>query len=246
MDIRSSDGAGVKIAVPRLSRIANFDDLDPLSQEPDVSVHIIEAGQPLPGDADLVLIPGSKSTIADLAYFRCQGWDIDLAAHVRRGGQVLGICGGFQMLGARIADPDGVEGPPQSVEGLIAPTSPATKSISGGPRAPIARVHGLRSTASTTAQCQPIKPCRDVMSTGCSPLTHTGRNFWRNWAAAQGSQIMGRPLNKRWTILPRIWKSTRTWTSCCIAQRRANASSRARGFPRRGGSHGAPACAHFG
>jgi len=118
MDIRSSDGAGVKIAVPRLSRIANFDDLDPLSQEPGVSVHIIEAGQPLPGDADLVLIPGSKSTIADLAYFRRQGWDIDLAAHIRRGGQVLGICGGFQMLGTQIADPDGVEGPPQSVEGL--------------------------------------------------------------------------------------------------------------------------------
>lgn len=118
MDIRSSAGSGIKIAVPRLSRIANFDDLDPLSQEPGVSVRIIEAGQPLPGDADLVLIPGSKSTIADLAHFRRQGWDIDLAAHIRRGGHVLGICGGFQMLGTRIADPNGIEGPPQSVDGL--------------------------------------------------------------------------------------------------------------------------------
>ena len=118
MDIRSSGGSGVKIAVPRLSRIANFDDLDPLSQEPGVSVQIIEAGQPLPGDADLVLIPGSKSTIADLAHFRRQGWDIDLAAHIRRGGHVLGICGGFQMLGQQIADPEGIEGSPQTVDGL--------------------------------------------------------------------------------------------------------------------------------
>lgn len=119
MDIRSTrrDGA-LKIAVPRLARIANFDDLDPLSAEPGVSVEIIEPGRPLPGDADLVLIPGSKSTIADLADFRARGWDIDLAAHLRRGGHVLGICGGYQMLGRRISDPDGIEGPPSSVEGL--------------------------------------------------------------------------------------------------------------------------------
>ncbi len=118
MDIGSSRGAGVKIAVPRLSRIANFDDLDPLSMEGGVSVEIIEAGRPLPGDADLVLIPGSKSTIGDLADFRAQGWDIDLAAHLRRGGHVLGICGGYQMLGTRIDDPDGIEGKVGSVEGL--------------------------------------------------------------------------------------------------------------------------------
>jgi adenosylcobyric acid synthase len=72
----------------------------------------------LPGDADLVLLPGSKSTIADLAALRAQGWDIDIAAHVRRGGQVLGICGGYQMLGTAIHDPDGIEGPPTSVQGL--------------------------------------------------------------------------------------------------------------------------------
>ncbi len=118
MDISSSAGAGLKIAVPRLSRIANFDDLDPLSMEPGVSVDIIEAGRPLPGDADLVLIPGSKSTIGDLAHFRAQGWDIDLAAHVRRGGHVLGICGGYQMLGRKIADPEGIEGPAGTVDGL--------------------------------------------------------------------------------------------------------------------------------
>ncbi|MBR9652224.1 cobyric acid synthase [Thalassovita aquimarina] len=118
MDIASAKGDGFRIAVPRLERIANFDDLDPLSAEPGVSVEIIEPGRPLPGDVDMVLIPGSKSTIADLAHFRAQGWDIDLQAHVRRGGHVLGICGGYQMLGREIADPDGIEGAPGSVPGL--------------------------------------------------------------------------------------------------------------------------------
>ncbi|MFB1025980.1 MAG: cobyric acid synthase, partial [Octadecabacter sp.] len=109
MDIATRKGGTIKIVVPRLNRIANFDDLDPLAAQPDVTVEIIDAGRPLPGDADLVLIPGSKSTIADLAHFRAQGWDTDLLAHVRRGGHVLGICGGYQMLGREIADPDGIE-----------------------------------------------------------------------------------------------------------------------------------------
>jgi adenosylcobyric acid synthase len=118
MDISSSKGGAFKIAVPRLNRIANFDDLDPLSSEPNVSVEIVESGRPLPGDADLILIPGSKSTIADLAHFRAQGWDIDLQAHIRRGGHVLGICGGYQMLGCEISDPEGIEGPACTVAGL--------------------------------------------------------------------------------------------------------------------------------
>ena len=112
------EGAPLSIAVPRLNRIANFDDLDPLRLEPDVDLAIIRPGEPLPGDADLVLIAGSKSTIADLADFRRQGWDIDLLAHCRRGGHVLGLCGGFQMLGRTIRDPDGIEGPTGEVEGL--------------------------------------------------------------------------------------------------------------------------------
>jgi adenosylcobyric acid synthase len=118
MDIASKTGGDIKIAVPRLNRIANFDDLDPLSATPGVSVEIIEAGRALPGDADLIIIPGSKSTIADLAHLRAQGWDIDLQAHVRRGGHVLGVCGGYQMLGTEIADPDGIEGAPTTVAGL--------------------------------------------------------------------------------------------------------------------------------
>ncbi|WP_066706842.1 cobyric acid synthase [Celeribacter ethanolicus] len=112
MDIASRGDGRVKIAVPKLSRIANFDDLDPLAAEPDVTVEIVEPGRALPGDADLVLIPGTKSTIGDLKFFRDQGWDIDLAAHLRRGGHVLGICGGYQILGQWIDDPDGIEGHP--------------------------------------------------------------------------------------------------------------------------------------
>lgn len=110
MDITSSGTGHIKIAVPRLSRIANFDDLDPLASEPSVTIEFVEPGHALPADADLVFLPGTKSTLADLAYMRTQGWDIDLMAHVRRGGHVLGICGGYQMLGTWIEDPDGIEG----------------------------------------------------------------------------------------------------------------------------------------
>ncbi len=115
---RPASGAMVKIAVPRLPRIANFDDLDPLAAESDVALVLVEPGTPLPGDADVVILPGSKSTIADLEALRQQGWDVDLMAHVRRGGRVLGLCGGYQMLGQRIVDPGGREGPPGGAPGL--------------------------------------------------------------------------------------------------------------------------------
>ena len=108
----------VVIAVPVFRRIANFDDLDPLRGEPGVSLIMVPAGQPIPANADLVLLPGTKSTIADLSYLREQGWDIDILAHCRRGGRVLGLCGGYQMLGRTISDPDGIEGRPGSTNGL--------------------------------------------------------------------------------------------------------------------------------
>jgi adenosylcobyric acid synthase len=117
---RLSRGAGrrFRVAVPMLSRIANFDDLDPLKAEPEVEVAFVPQGSPLPRDAGLVVIPGSKSTIADLLAFRRNGWDRDLAAHRARGGHVVGICGGYQMLGRAVHDPDGVEGDVKSAEGL--------------------------------------------------------------------------------------------------------------------------------
>jgi adenosylcobyric acid synthase len=107
------------IAVPVTPWISNFDDLDPLREEPGVEVVLVEPGAPLPAHAALVLLPGSKTTIDDLCFIRAQGWDIDLKAHVHRGGQVLGLCGGYQMLGQHIDDPLGIEGEAgRSVEGL--------------------------------------------------------------------------------------------------------------------------------
>ena len=109
---------GLQIAVLKLPRIANFDDLDPLRAEPGVAVTFVQPGQAIAGDCDLVIIPGSKSTMADLAALRHHGWDIDIAAHVRRGGHVLGLCGGYQMLGRLIHDPQGLEGKANTVPGL--------------------------------------------------------------------------------------------------------------------------------
>lgn len=111
-------GGRFRIAVPTLPRIANFDDFAPLEAEPDVDLIYVRPGDTIPVDAQLVILPGSKATIADLEALRRQGWDIDLAAHVRRGGYVLGICGGYQMLGRVIDDPDGIEGNAGRVEGL--------------------------------------------------------------------------------------------------------------------------------
>ena len=110
--------AVLRIAVPILSRIANFDDLDPLVAETGVEVQFVEAGRALPGDADLVILPGSKATIEDMRFLRSQGWDVDLHAHLRRGGWLLGLCGGYQMLGRIIRDPTGIEGEPSEEPGL--------------------------------------------------------------------------------------------------------------------------------
>ena len=111
-------GAPLRIAVPVLPCISNFDDLDPLAAEPGVELLLLRRGTPLPGGCALVVLPGSKATIADLAVLREEGWDIDILAHRRRGGRVLGLCGGYQMLGRRIEDPLGIEGPPGGVAGL--------------------------------------------------------------------------------------------------------------------------------
>jgi adenosylcobyric acid synthase len=108
----------IRIAVPRLSRIANFDDFDPLRLEPDVSLNYVQAGEPIPMDCDLIILPGTKATIADMAFVRQQGWDIDILAHHRQGGAVLGICGGYQMLGKKIMDPDRIESGETEIDGL--------------------------------------------------------------------------------------------------------------------------------
>ena len=118
LDLAPAGHGPVKICCLALSRIANFDDLDPLKLEPGITLQMVLPGQPIPGDAALVVIPGSKSTRADLEFLRAQGWDIDLKAHHRRGGHILGLCGGYQMLGQSIDDPDGIEGPADVTPGL--------------------------------------------------------------------------------------------------------------------------------
>ena len=117
-EIRAAEDERVRIAVPLLPHIANFDDLDPLRAEPGVELVLVRSGQPLPWDAALVILPGSKATIADLEFLRREGWDIDVLAHRRQGGRVLGLCGGYQMLGRSITDHLGIEGRKGTVDGL--------------------------------------------------------------------------------------------------------------------------------
>ena len=170
LEERAAPGNGaIKIAVPRFARIANFDDLDPLMAEPDVHVQIVPPGAPLPGDADLVILPGSKATLADLAALRAEGWDIDLAAHVRRGGAVLGICGGLQMLGRRIADPAGIEGPPGAAEGLglleldtVLTGDKQLREVRGREIASGERVHGYEMHVGRTSGPALARPMLDL------------------------------------------------------------------------------------
>ena len=108
----------IKIVAPMLSRMANFDDADPLRLEPDIDFQWIPPGQTIPRDADAIILFGTKSTFGDLDFLRTQGWDHDIIAHARAGGCVLGLCGGFQMLGRQLFDPDGHDGVPGKRDGL--------------------------------------------------------------------------------------------------------------------------------
>lgn len=170
------------IAVPVLSRIANFDDLDPLGQEPGVRLVFVRPGEPIPGNADVVIIPGSKSTIGDLAYLRAQGWDIDIRAHHRRGGQVLGICGGYQMLGRTIADPDGIDGPAGTVEGLgllaidtVMQGDKSTTQVRGTHRASAAPVEGYEIHLGRSAGEDCARPLLDIGGRPDGAISPDGR-----------------------------------------------------------------------
>ena len=107
----------LRVVVPVLPRISNHTDFDPLRLHPQVELVFVGPGQPIPA-ADLIILPGSKSVRADLAFLREQGWEAAIDRHLRYGGKLLGICGGLQMLGERIDDPLGLEGPAGSSQGL--------------------------------------------------------------------------------------------------------------------------------
>lgn len=137
LDLKPSKKSGpIRVACLVLSRIANFDDLDPLKSEKDINLTLVKEGEVLPGDCDLVIIPGTKSTMADLKFLKKQGWHLDLSSHLRRGGKILGICGGYQILGNAITDPDKIESDVPFVEALgllgvqtkITPTKTLVKS----------------------------------------------------------------------------------------------------------------------
>ncbi len=113
----AKDAERLRVAVPVLARISNHTDFDPLRLHPQVEVHWIRPGEAIP-PADLIILPGSKSTRGDLRRLREQGWDKDIHRHLRYGGKLIGICGGFQMLGRRVHDPNGLEGEPGSSPGL--------------------------------------------------------------------------------------------------------------------------------
>lgn len=118
-NISNTDTANSKkICVLKTPRISNFDDLDPLKQTDNIDLHILSNGEPIPSDCDMVLLVGSKSTISDLEYIKSVGWDIDIKSHHRRGGLVMGICGGYQMLGNVINDPNNIESNISSITGL--------------------------------------------------------------------------------------------------------------------------------
>ncbi|MEB3052320.1 cobyric acid synthase [Mycolicibacter sp. MYC123] len=114
---RSTKTGARRVAVIRLPRISNFTDLDALGLEPDLDV-VFASDPRAVSDADLVVLPGTRATVSDLAWLRARGLDAAITAHAAAGKPVLGICGGFQMLGRVIRDPDGIEGPPGEVVGL--------------------------------------------------------------------------------------------------------------------------------
>ncbi|MBA1289054.1 cobyric acid synthase [Pseudomonas japonica] len=113
----AKEGELLRVVVPVLPRISNHTDFDPLRLHPQVALSFIRPGEAVP-PADLIILPGSKSVRADLARLRDSGWEEAITRHLRYGGKVLGICGGLQMLGTRIADPLGIEGPAGDSQGL--------------------------------------------------------------------------------------------------------------------------------
>ncbi|QNK00171.1 cobyric acid synthase [Dyella telluris] len=116
-EITRKPGARLRVVVPVLQRISNHTDFDALRAHPDVDFRFVRADEAHP-PADLIVLPGSKSTRDDLAWLRAQGWEETISRHLRYGGKLIGICGGFQMLGRFVHDPQGIESAPGSSQGL--------------------------------------------------------------------------------------------------------------------------------
>jgi adenosylcobyric acid synthase len=113
----TKDTGALKVVVPVFPRISNHTDLDPLRLHLQVQVRFVGAGEAVP-PADLIILPGSKSVRSDLGWLRAHGWEAAIRRHLRYDGKLIGICGGFQMLGREVSDPLGLEGPPGTSPGL--------------------------------------------------------------------------------------------------------------------------------
>ncbi|MEA1672538.1 cobyric acid synthase [Nitrospirillum sp. BR 11163] len=211
---KRTSGGPLRIAVPMLSRIANFDDLDPLRLEPGVTVEMVPPGRPLPGDAQGVILPGSKATLADLAFFRAQGWDVDLAGHVRRGGWVLGLCGGYQMLGRVVADPDGIEGPPGTAAGLgyldvetvLAPAK-TLRAVTGRDAASGAALTGYEMHLGVTQGPDRARPLLHLDAEGGGMVAEGAVSFGGRIAGTYVHGLFGHDAQraawlKRWNVAP--------------------------------------------
>jgi len=207
----TKSGKRIKIAVPRLSRIANFDDLDPLQAEEDVDVILVQSGEAIPGDADLVILPGSKTTMPDLQVLCAEGWDVDIHAHLRRGGHVLGICAGFQMLGNTLADPDGIEGNAGSVDGLG--LLDIVTSMSGEKR--LVEISGTELSCNETISGYEMHMGRTEGAGLDKPMLNLGGN--RDGAISADGRVMGCYLHGLF--------SNDTFRQACLARFKAGRES---------------------
>ncbi|MFZ0549829.1 MAG: cobyric acid synthase [Steroidobacteraceae bacterium] len=152
----AASAENLRVVVPVLPRISNHTDFEPLAHHPQVELRYIDAATP-PPPADLVILPGSKSVRADLEWLRARAWPEYLEKHLRYGGKVLGICGGMQMLGGVIADPEGVEGDAGESPGLgllhlttVLQPSKRLSNVSGHLHLENARVSGYEIHAGRT------------------------------------------------------------------------------------------------
>ena len=227
------------MAVPMTGRIANFDDLDPLRGRTGVEVCSCRRGERLPGDAALVVLPGSKIDHRRSAEFRDNGWESRSRAHVARGGQVVGICGGYQMLGRRVRDPQGIEGTQREIAGLglldIETVLKAKRPCAMSPRKPPT---DWRSKAMKSTSDEPwagLRPADDphrrpagrrhigrwqgsaaAICTGCSVPMNTGHGCWRNWVSMPIRGPGGRRSRRHWTNSPPRSRRILTWMACWV------------------------------
>ena len=192
----ATTGNGVHICVLRPPRIANFDDLDPLRLEPGVAVTFVQPGEAIPASARLVILPGSKSTLADLAALRHNGWDIDIAAHVRRGGHVLGLCGGYQMLGRMIHDPQRLEGLASSAPGLALLDAETTLL----PDKTVTETEGRHLATNTRLKAYEIHLGKTTGADTARPFAETRKGL--DGAISRNGRVMGTYLHGCFTSDP--------------------------------------------